>query len=263
MDIDGDGTLEQIAIGAGDVWQAGNAFGIPAGTSILGPEGKRSYSALEFFFQGNWDKFFLQGSYTYASSRGNTEGGVKSDLGQADTGTTQDFDYPELASARTAICPTTVVTRLKLFGNYEITDEWAIGANLLVQSGRPINCFGLLGGYDTSRYANSYFSCDQGDPADFGDTDGGGYNGTTIVPRGSAGRTPWTTSLDLNLAYRPSFAKGLMFKVDVFNVLNSGKAVTVVEAGEDAGGNPDPLNYKRATGFQAPRSVRFLIQYDF
>ena len=30
---------------------------------------KRTYSAIEFFFDGNWDKFFLQGSYTYAKSR--------------------------------------------------------------------------------------------------------------------------------------------------------------------------------------------------
>ena len=35
---------------------------------------------------------------------------------------------------------------LKLFGNYDITDEWSIGTNLLVQSGRPINCIGVLQG---------------------------------------------------------------------------------------------------------------------
>ena len=38
----------------------------------------------------------MQGSYTWSKSQGNTEGGVKSDIGQDDTGTTQDFDYPEL-----------------------------------------------------------------------------------------------------------------------------------------------------------------------
>src|SRR5690606_15859487 len=59
MDVDGDGTLERIELGADDVWAAGNAFGIPEGTSVQGPGAKRTYSALEFFFQGNWDRLFL------------------------------------------------------------------------------------------------------------------------------------------------------------------------------------------------------------
>src|SRR5690606_14575142 len=36
MDVDGDGTLERIELGADDVWAAGNAFGIPEGTSVQG-----------------------------------------------------------------------------------------------------------------------------------------------------------------------------------------------------------------------------------
>ena len=92
---------------------------------------------MELFFDGNWDKFFLQGSYTYAKSKGNTEGGVKSDIGQADTNVTQDFDYIELTIDTYGYLPNDRRHSLKLFGNYEITDEWAVGANLLVQSGRP------------------------------------------------------------------------------------------------------------------------------
>lgn len=270
MDVDGDGTLETIEIGADDVWAEGNDFGIPAGTSVQGPAAKRKYSALEFFFQGNWDKLFLQGSYTYAKSKGNTEGGVKSDIGQDDTGTTQDFDYPELSYGAYGYLPNDRRHTLKLFGNYEFTDEWSAGFNLLVQSGRPVNCFGYLGDYITSRYGNSYFSCDPGMIDDMSD------NGSTIVPRGSAGTTPWQRTLDLNVAYRPSFVEGLMFKVDVFNVFNAQSATTLDEFGEDGigrptygpnCGNPDldqaECTYGRATGYQAPRAVRFMIQYDF
>ena len=65
------------------------------------------------------------------------------------------------------------------------------------------------------------------------------------------------------MAYKPAWAKGLQFKVDVFNVLNADKAVTVVEQGESASGAPQPSVYKVPTNWQTPRSVRFMVQYDF
>ena len=134
VDVDGNGTLESITIPA----------------DVLGPAAKRTYKALEFFAEGQWDKFFVQGSYTWAQSYGNTEGGVKSDIGQDDTGTTQDFDYPELTIGSEGFLPNDRRHSFKVFGNYEINDEWSVGANLLVQSGRPINCIGFLGGSNTS-----------------------------------------------------------------------------------------------------------------
>jgi hypothetical protein len=256
MDVNGDGVLETI----------------PVSAAAAGAGAKRTYSALEFFFQGNWDRFFLQGSYTYARSKGNTEGGVKSDIGQSDTGTTQDFDYPELTFGAYGYLPNDRRHTLKLFGNYEINDQWSVGANLLVQSGRPVNCFGAYGGRFDHGYANGYFSCDPGPVEPRFLADGvtpnpnwhnGQFNGYTIVPRGSQGTTPWTKTLDLNVAYKPSFAQGLQFKVDVFNVFNAQSASTFDEFGEDTVGNPTPETYKRATGYQAPRSVRFMVQYDF
>ena len=258
VDIDGDGTFESVTIAAED----------------LGPEAIRKYNALEFFAEGSWDNFFLQGSWTIAHSYGNTEGGVKSDIGQDDTGTTQDFDYPELTIGSYGDLPNDRRHSLKLFGNYSINDEWSVGGNLLVQSGRPINCFGFLDGFNVSHYANSYFSCDEGatQPRFLADGvtpnplyHGGGNNGTTIVPRGSRGRTPWQRTLDLNVAYRPAFADSkLVFKADVFNVFNADAVVAVSEFGEDAAGNPLVTStYKIPTRFQAPRSVRFSVQYDF
>ena len=88
---------------------------------------------------------------------------------------------------------------------------------------------------------------------------------STVVPRGTVGRTPWTTTLDLNVAYKPSWAEGLQFKVDVFNLLNSTKVISVNEIGEDASGNPGPVanTYLTPTAWQTPRSVRFMVQYDF
>ena len=247
VDIDGNGTLESVHLTA----------------EQLGPEAIRKYNAIELFTEGSWDNFFLQGSWTISHSYGNTEGGVKSDIGQDDTGTTQDFDYPELTIGSYGDLPNDRRHSLKLFGNYSFNDEWSMGGNLLVQSGRPQNCIGFLGGSNTSHYGNSYFSCDEGPTTVPGD--GTGNNGTTIVPRGSRGRTDWQRTLDINVAYRPSFADGkLVFKADVFNLFDANAVTSVLETGEDAAGNPLlTTTYLTPLTFQAPRSVRFSAQYDF
>ena len=50
-----------------------------------------------------------------------------------------------------------------------------------------------------------------------------------LAPRGSEGRLPWTTRMDLNLAYLPSFVPGLSVKLDVFNVTNRQATLSVPE----------------------------------
>ena len=252
-DVEGDGVLR--------------TYVVPG--SRLSPEAKRKYTAMEFFVDGNWDRFFLQGSYTYARSIGNTEGGVKSDIGQNDTSVTQDFDYIELTTDTYGYLPNDRRHSLKLFGNYEITDEWSVGANLLVQSGRPLNCLGVLdrdplrapgtpprpdtsdvpggdAGYDPHPYGSSFMRCNN-----------------VPVPRGTRGRLPWTTNLDFNVAYRPAFLEGLQLKVDVFNVFNSQKVTAVNEVAEVPETGLPSETYLQPVSFQAPRSVRFMVQYDF
>ncbi|MGH8061668.1 MAG: TonB-dependent receptor [Pseudoxanthomonas sp.] len=245
----------------------------------LSPKAKRSYKALELFLDGSWDKFFFQASYTLGYNKGNTEGGVKSDIGQGDTNTTQDFDYRELTVDTYGYLPNDRRHALKVFGNYDFSDQWSVGGNLIVQTGRPINCLGVLdqnpllpepagtdpdgdGNFGESNYAphpygSGFMRCSN--------SPDGASNDTTVsaVPRGTAGRLPTTTTFDLNVAYRPSFAPGLQFKMDVFNVFNSQKTVAVSEVAEDsATGNP--LNtYLLPRAYQAPRSFRFMVQYDF
>jgi hypothetical protein len=254
-----------------DFQNTGTLTSVTVPGATLSPQAKRTYSAVEFFFDGNWDKFFLQGSYTYAKSKGNTEGGVKSDIGQNNTNVTQDFDYIELTTDTYGYLPNDRRHSLKLFGNYEITDEWSVGANLLVQSGRPLNCIGVLdrdplrapgaaprpdpvpgnqpgtdNGYNPHPYGSSFMRCNN-----------------LPRPRGTSGRLPWTTNIDMNVAWAPSFVEGLQFKVDVFNLFNSQKVTAVTEVAEVAAtGNASEL-YLAPASFQAPRSVRFMVQYDF
>ena len=225
---------------------------------LLSPAARRSYEALEFSWDGAWDRWFASANYTLARSRGNTEGGVKSDIGQADTSVTQDFDYKELMVDAYGYLPNDRRHSLKVFGNYQISDEWSAGGNLLVQSGRPINCFGVLYPYHGGihPYGASFFRC--------GTTEDGGVDGPSVaVPRGTAGRLPWTNSIDLNVSYAPKWASGLQFKIDVFNVFNNQKVTSVTEVAED-GATGVPLNtYLLPRTFQSPRTVRLMVQFSF
>ncbi|HWU70733.1 MAG TPA: TonB-dependent receptor, partial [Pseudoxanthomonas sp.] len=253
-----------------DLYGDGNLTAVKVAGSRLSPKAKRSYNAIEFFMDGSWDKFFFQGSYTFGKSKGNTEGGVKSDIGQANTNTTQDFDYIELTKDTFGYLPNDRRHSLKLFGNYSFSDEWSVGANLLVQSGRPLNCFGVLYPYHGvyHPYGSSFMRCGTSETGQAIDGNGNVIGPVQAFPRGTKGRLPWTNQVDVNVRYAPMWAKGLQFKVDVFNVFNSQKVTSVSEIAEDASlttaGPGTPLNtYMLPASFQPARSVRFMVQYDF
>ncbi|HWS77528.1 MAG TPA: TonB-dependent receptor [Thermomonas sp.] len=228
--------------------------------ALLSPKAKRTYQALEIFFDYNTDKLFLQGNYTFAKSKGNTEGGVKSDIGQGDTNVTQDFDYLALTVDTYGYLPNDRRHSFKLFGNYDVTDELSVGFNALIQSGRPLNCLGVLDlnpgpGYSPHPYGSSFMRCSP--------TGDATANNSVAVPRGTKGRLPWTQQYDLNVAYAPSWMEGLQFKVDVFNVFNKQKVTSVNEQSEISATGAASNTYLLPASFQAPRSVRFMVQYDF
>ncbi|WP_164658796.1 hypothetical protein, partial [Pseudomonas viridiflava] len=96
--------------------------------------------------------------------------------------------------------------QIKAYGFYQSTDQFMVGGNLLVASGRPKNCIGNLpqsyydAGNDATGYGSEFFFCNN-----------------QAAPRGSRGRMPWDARLDLNVAYTPTFLKGLVLRADVFN----------------------------------------------
>jgi hypothetical protein len=228
---------------------------------LLSPKARRTYKALELFWDGSWDRTFMQASYTLSYNKGNTEGGVKSDIGQADTSVTQDFDYKELTVNSYGYLPNDRRHSFKLFGSYAVTDEFSVGANLLVQSGRPRNCLGVQSPWPTSGtggihpYGSSFFRC--------GTTDAGGTGPAEAVPRGTAGRLPWTNSIDLSMAYAPGWADGLQVKMDVFNVFNEQEITAVEDRAEDPTTGVPANTYLVPRASQTPRYFRFMVQYDF
>ena len=182
---------------------------------------------------------------------------MKSDIGQSDTNVTQDFDYKELAVDSYGYLPNDRRHAMKVFGSYSFTDEFAVGTNLLVQSGRPKNCLGVLFPFNGGihPYGSSFFRC--------GTTAVGGTGPSEPMPRGTAGRLPWTWSVDLSLAYTPRWAEGLTAKMDAFNLFNKQEQVAVEDRAEDPATGVPASTYLVPRAFQQPRYFQFSVQYNF
>jgi Outer membrane receptor proteins, mostly Fe transport len=212
------------------------------------PAATRKYYAVELFAEKVWDgKWHAQVSYTWSQSYGNYEGWVLSDNGQDDAGITQLFDSPLLTSNTYGRLPNDRRHTLKAFGSYAINSEWTIGANLLIESGRPINKIGVA---------------TELDPA--GDEIAGNYGASYLLaPRGSVGRTDTQFITDLSVVYRPKWANDrLTFGVTVFNLFNNQAATEVVEYYQNAAGGLDPT-YGTPSAWVGPRTVRLSVELDF
>lgn len=235
IDLDGDGEYESAQLSAADL-----GF----------PEAKRDYYALNMYLEHQFnDKWYGRVDYTFSRSYGNSEGMLKSDIGQDDIAATQDWDFPELMIGANGPEANDRTHQIRARGFYQINPEWLVSANAVIMSGRPKNCIGAWPGEPptTSDYGSSFFFCDG-----------------QLNPRGSKGRLPWTYRLDLGAEYRPAFANhNLALTVDVFNVFNQQRMSSMQEVGElDVVGVPNPA-YGSALSFTSPRYVRFGARYDF
>ena len=234
-DTDSDGVLEQVTISAADLGY---------------PDPKRKWLSWDFMLEKQWDDLWSASiTYTWAHSYGNAEGYVKSDNGQDDAGLTTDWDFPYLMDGANGNLPNDRRHTIKAYGSYALTENLLLGANLLIQSGRPLNGFGeglpegYGDGFDEYAYGQTY------------------YVGDAFLPRGSFGRTPWTTQLDLSLQYRTTFGDAdVTLQADVFNVFDAQNAVRFDEDAESGGANED---FMLPVGFQTPRQVMFSANIRF
>ena len=215
------------------------------------PKAKRTYAALDMFVEHPYrNGWYGRINYTLSRSYGNTEGQTLSDVGQTDVAATQTWDFPAIMKYAEGPLPGNRTHQVKAFGFYEITPEWVVGGNFLAASGRPKNCLG--------EYVQ-----DDGTLTNFGYGAAFHYCDYKPSPRGSVGRLPWDIRLDANLAYKPDFLKGLVFKVDVFNVFNKKTAQAVDEQYADGTNTNTVLStYGRVLYWTAPRSVRLGAEYN-
>jgi hypothetical protein len=212
------------------------------------PQLKRNYYGLEMYLEHPFDgKWYGKVDYVYSKSYGNSEGQVRSDIGQDDVSATVDWDYPTLMQYSGGELSNSRRHVLKAYGSYQLTDEVMLSGNLSVQSGSPKTCLGQFGAdqSDPTQYGSFYHYC-FGQPS----------------PPGSMGHNPWVYLLDLSAEYRPEWAdKKLAFNFTVFNVFNTREPLQI---NPQAGTTGAPLaDYKVTLYQQTPRYARFGITYDF
>jgi len=217
---------------------------------------KRKYSALDLYLEHPFDgKWQGRVDYTFSRSYGNTEGQVRSDIGQSDVSKTEDWDFASLMVGSNGVLSNDRTHQLKAYGAYQISPEWLVSGRLQLISGTPKSCLGYYPGpggadgakgVDPSGYGGAYRFC----------------NGQ-LTPPGSIGRTPWVRQLDLGLTYSPAFAdRKLALKIDIFNVTNERKPIQVSASYEDTPGGVSNT-YGMATYYQTPRYARLSATYDF
>jgi hypothetical protein len=182
---------------------------------------------------------------------------VDSNIGQADTGTSELFDYPEIMYGTNGNETNDHRHTIKAYGAWRISDQWQVGANFIVQTGRPENCYGdspidaEISGYGSSG-GSPYMYCYVNGVGEY-------------VTRGSAGTTPTLWQLDLNGSYRPNWLKGLTLRATVFNVFNRHTPLTVNENQNANQGATLYIGttYLNATSYQVPRYLQLSAEYDF
>jgi hypothetical protein len=172
------------------------------------PKPVRDYDGFTFSVRKNFSNHW-QGlaSYTYSSLRGNYPGLFKADTGQLDPNLTAMFDLPSLLSNQTGPLPQDVPHQFKLFGSYtfDFGPRFSLtaGGAFRAESGVPVM---FLGSHPI-----------------YGDSEG------TVLPRGSGGRTPFNTKVDLRGAVqyvvKPPYTMKL--SVDVLNVFNDQSVLAV------------------------------------
>lgn len=244
-DFDSDGVTDNVKLSAGE---------------LALPEPKRRYLALETTLRGQVsERFYVDASYTWSHSYGNTEGLVRTDNNQADPGWTTSYDYADLMDHGYGDLPNDHRHALKLNGFYDISDNLTFGFVTSLVSGRPKNYFSV--------HPVGVDSCAEGSPWSdcisqyYGEVSFYDENGDP-APRGSAGNLPWSKQLDMSLAYNvPLFDGELLLKGTVYNVLNDDAPLDIIETRTKSGAlNPD---YGLTQSMLGERYISLVARYDF
>lgn len=171
------------------------------------PSAERKFKGYELTLTKQLtDKLWFAFSYLHSRTVGNYRGRYFAETEERDPNQTEAFDVPALAVNTYGRLPQDRPEQVKAYGSYRITSNLTLSGTLRMLSGTPIDATtDPLGG--STPFLGAIY----------------------LLPRGSAGRTPSLTNLDLGLAYdvRDSKRIKLTFMADVFNVMNEQKASRV------------------------------------
>jgi hypothetical protein len=226
------------------------------------PKPERTYTALQLTATKRLDKnWFFAGAYTYSRTMGNYTGMYDSGTMpvQLNPNNSMQYDIRELTKNTYGPLPNDRPHLIHLDGYYRFVwgqHSLSPGLSFMGESGQPITPLGNA--------PWNYIAL--------------------ILPRGSAGRTPFVTQLDMHLSYRNKLSKALSVEafIDIFNILNQKTVLTVdstytydqvmpvttpgatvsqaTVADDNGNSTSTPAsknpNYLHATSYQAPISGR-------
>ncbi|MBI5542896.1 MAG: TonB-dependent receptor [Deltaproteobacteria bacterium] len=229
------------------------------------PKAERDYDAVTLAFTKSFAQSWLaHASYTWSKLRGNYPGLVRPEGNQLDPNFTSEFDLLSLLDNRDGPLPGDRTHAITVLGAKELrfgSVSLNGGVGYRGYSGAPISYLGAHPSY--------------------------GANQTYILPRGSAGRTPWLHNVDakLSVTYRMTQQTSLTIDLDCFNVFNFQSAASVDNAYTYASVSPlkpgssladlqtvegTPLsedqlnkNFMKPTAYQAPRIFRLGMRMSF
>jgi hypothetical protein len=216
------------------------------------PRAVRDYKGVEVSVQKKFaDHYTWQASYLWSKLDGNYEGayqgvGGADGTGQLDPNINSAFDEPAFIVNSWGRLSGDRTHQVKANGYYEWDFGLSLGASFTYATGTPVNRLGFADQVLPFAYTRYELF---------------------LTPRGSEGRTPDTTRLDLNLGYgfKLAGAKQVRLMLDITNLFNSQSAVALDQRYNFSGLDVGQTNtyFKSPTAFQAPRSVRFGVRFSF
>ncbi|MBI5481481.1 MAG: TonB-dependent receptor [Deltaproteobacteria bacterium] len=199
------------------------------------PKAKRDYNAFDITAAKRFSKtWYLNAAYVYSRSIGNYPGLYQDTNGQSDPNITSAFDNKDLLVNMNGPLPQDARHSILVSGykSWKLFSSGTLVTGLTgrAQEGYPIN---VLGPYPF-----------------YGDEE------VFVLPRGSAGRTPWVYAVDLALRYQQKLSKTmtLAISVDLFNIFNLHQVTAVNE--QYALDDVQPINHGRVA------DLRHLKGYD-
>jgi len=217
------------------------------------PEPKRDYNALTATFDRAFDgKWSLSGSYTWASLKGNYEGGVRSENGQLAINTTADFDSPGFLDGADGYLPNHRRHTFKGYGSYQVNRWLTLGGNGQVQSPRKYSCIGIVP--------------EDVDPVAHGYQGYGFYCRGKVVERGSAFDGDWVAQFNASAVLTlptPGDRFDASLRLDVFNLFNSHAVTAYHEFGDVGGSGVEDKHFGQPVDYQTPRYARIQLRVAF
>jgi hypothetical protein len=254
--------LGNVCYGARGIDATGSSINLPDGQPDGFPDPERVYRAVELELNKRFSKGWqLLSNWRIASLRGNYEGHLRNDNNQTDPGISSLFDFTagdfNLLGAQFSNGPLNTDRRhvVNVYGSYAFGQEGPtrmlkglnLGAGLHMESGVPVSEY-----LAQPVYANA------------GEVPVGG--------RGSLGRTPFYSRLDLHSDYSWNLNERWKFTLvgDFFNVTNNRAVRLYDQFRESQAGqqNPDFLKpFETAAqlrlGYHAPFNMRLGLKLEF